>query len=308
MWDPRAANSVSTLSPPGRGWGCAGSDSSRDYNPSPHPSPYGRGSRTKFADGFPAYRSAPTIGYESHDRSRSAARRLRPHRRILHPPRHRAGRPARQREDRQGRDRGDRRRVRLRQIGHLLRGDAHPRSRRPHRRRRGALHRPRYPRRQRGSDAQPAWARNVDDLPEPARGAQSHPQGRPSDRGRAGAAFAGGFLRPHGQGDRDPRPGAHRPPARALPCLSVRALRRHVPACGDRAGARLPPATPHRRRADHRARRDHAEDGHGPHRRAHQAARHVDHPHHPRSRARRDLLRPRGGDGEGPRGGVRALA
>ena len=39
-----------------------------------------------------------------------------------------------------------------------------------------------------------------------------------------------------------------------------------------------------------------------------QAARHVDDPDHPRSRARRDLLRPRGGDGEGPRGGDRDLA
>ena len=39
-----------------------------------------------------------------------------------------------------------------------------------------------------------------------------------------------------------------------------------------------------------------------------QAARHVDHPDHPRPRARRHLLRPRGGDGEGPRGGDRAVA
>ncbi len=39
-----------------------------------------------------------------------------------------------------------------------------------------------------------------------------------------------------------------------------------------------------------------------------QAARHVDHPHHPRPRAGRDLLRPRGGDGEGPRGGDRGIA
>ena len=34
-------------------------------------------------------------------------------------------------------------------------------------------------------------------------------------------------------------------------------------------------------------------------------ARHVDHPHHPRSGARGGLLRPRGGDGEGQRGGDR---
>ncbi len=36
--------------------------------------------------------------------------------------------------------------------------------------------------------------------------------------------------------------------------------------------------------------------------RAHARARHVDHPDHPRSRPCRHLLRPRGGDGEGPRG------
>ena len=167
----------------------------------------------------------PTCGQlKPHDRPRSAARRLRPHRRILHPPRHRARGPACQREDRQGRDRGDRRRIRLRQVGHVLRGDAHSRPRRPHRRRRGAFHRPRYPRRQRRPDAQPARARNVDDLSEPARGAQPHPQGRTPDRGCPGAAFAGGFVGGDGQGHRDPRPGAHRPTARALPCLSVRAL------------------------------------------------------------------------------------
>src|SRR5437868_12061689 len=37
------------------------------------------------------------------------------------------------RSRRQGRDRRHRRRVRLRQIGHLVRGDAHSRSGRPHR-------------------------------------------------------------------------------------------------------------------------------------------------------------------------------
>ena len=43
-------------------------------------------------------------------------------------------------------------------------------------------------------------------------------------------------------GDRDARAGAHRAAARALSCLSVRAFRRHVPARGDRARARLPSA------------------------------------------------------------------
>ena len=44
--------------------------------------------------------------------------------------------------------------------------------------------------RQRRRHARPARPRNVDDLPEPARGAQSDPQGRPPDRGRAAGARA----------------------------------------------------------------------------------------------------------------------
>ena len=46
----------------------------------------------------------------------------------------------------------------------------------------------------------------------------------------------------------------------------------------------------------------------GPGRGADARARHVDHPHHPRSGARRRLLRPRGGDAEGPRGRDGAIA
>ena len=97
-------------------------------------------------------------------------------------------------------------------------------------------------------------------------------------------------------------------PRRALPRLSVRAVGRHVPARRDRAGARLPAAIADRRRADHRPRRHHAEGGDGADRRADARARHVDDPDHPRSRARRRLLRPRRGDGEGPRGGDRDVA
>ena len=98
------------------------------------------------------------------------------------------------------------------------------------------------------------------------------------------------------------RPGAHRAAARALSRLSVRAVRRHVPARRHRAGAGLPSAASDRRRADHRPRRHHAEDGDGPDRRADARARHVDDPDHARSRPRRHLLRPGRGDGEGPRG------
>ena len=59
-------------------------------------------------------------------------------------------------------------------------------------------------------------------------------------------------------------------PARALPRLSVRAVRRHVPARGDRARARLQSAAADRGRADHRPRRHHAEGGDGSGRRADQ--------------------------------------
>ena len=69
-------------------------------------------------------------------------------------------------------------------------------------------------------------------------------------------------------------------PARALPCLSVRTIRRHVPARGDRAGAGLQSAASDRGRADHRPRRHHAEGGDGPDRRTHQEQGHVDDPDH----------------------------
>ena len=96
-------------------------------------------------------------------------------------------------------------------------------------------------------------------------------------------------------------PGPHRPARGALSRLSVRAFGRHVPAHRHRARARLPAAAPDRRRADDRPRRDDAEGGDGPHRRADARARHVDDPHHPRSRPRRRLLRQGRRDGEGPR-------
>ena len=80
----------------------------------------------------------------------------------------------------------------------------------------------------------------------------------------------------------------------------VRAVGRHVPARGDRPGARLPAAAADRRRADHRPRRDDAEGGDGPGGRADARARHVDHPDHARPGPGGRLLRPRGGDAEGP--------
>ena len=53
------------------------------------------------------------------------------------------------------------------------------------------VHRHRRAHGERKRDARPARPRNLDDLPEPARGAQSDPQGRPPDRGRAAAARPG---------------------------------------------------------------------------------------------------------------------
>ena len=150
--------------------------------------------------------------------------------------------------------------------------------------------------------ARPARPRDVDDLPEPARGPEPDPQGGPADRGRAPPARPGPAGQRQGQGDQGPGDRAHRPARGALPRLPVRALGRHVPADRHRPRLVLPPAAPDRRRAHHRPRRDHAEGGHGPGRRPHPRARHVDHPHHPRSGPGRHLLRPGGGDGAGQGG------
>ena len=216
----------------------------------------------------------------SHDRA-AAARRQRSHGGIRHPPRHRQGRAARRHLRRQGRDARHRRRIRLRQVGDLLCGDADPRPRRQDRRGLGDVLRHRRQGRERRPDARSARPRNLDDLPEPARRAQSDPQGRRPDRGRAAPACAAGAgRRSRREGDRGAGAGQDRAPARALSRLSVRTVRRHVPARRDRAGAGLQSAAPDRGRADHRPRRHHAEGGDGPDRRADQAARHVDHPDH----------------------------
>ena len=209
---------------------------------------------------------------------------------------------------RQGRDARHRRRIRFRQVGDILRGDEDSRPRRQDRRGLGDVLRHRRQGCERKPDARPARPRNLDDLPEPAGGAQSDPQGRRPDRGRAAPARAAvDGHRSRRKGDRGAGAGQDRASARALSRVSVRTVRRHVPACRDRAGAGLQSAAPDRGRADHRPRRDHAEGGDGPDRRADQAAEYVDHPDHPRSRPRRRLLRPRDRDGKGPRGGDREI-
>ena len=189
---------------------------------------------------------------------------------------------------RQGRDRRHRRRVRLGQVGHVLRRDAHPRPRRPHRRRLGDVHRHRRARAPSEDEMRDLRGREMSMIFQNPRAALNpiRKVGRQIEDVLL-AARAGRLRRRHREGDRAPRPGAHRAPARALSRLSVRAVRRHVPARRDRAGAGLPAAAADRRRADHRPRRDHAEDRDGPDRRADARARHVDHPDHPRSRPRR---------------------
>ena len=238
---------------------------------------------------------------EHHDRP-AAARCPRSHRGVLHPSRHRQGRAACRHLRCQGRDPGDRRRIRLGQVGDVVCGDAHSRPCRPDCRGLGDVFRRRRQGGRRERGARPARTRDLDDLSESARSAQSDSQGRPADRGCAEAARAGRGQRSRGEGDRCPRAGQDRPSARALPCLSVRIVRRHVPACRHRAGTGLQSAASDRRRADHRPRRHHPEGGDGSDRRADEAPVDVDDPDHPRSWPRRRLLRPRRGDGEGPCG------
>ena len=170
--------------------------------------------------------------------------------------------------------------VRLRQVGDVLCRDADPRPRRQDRRGLGDVFRHRRQGRDRKPDARSARPRNLDDLPEPARGAQSDPESGRPDRGRAAPARAERGERPRREGDRGAGAGQDRPSPRALSRLSVRTLGRHVPARRDRAGAGLQSAAPDRGRADHRPRRHHAEGGDGPDRRTHQAPEHVDDPDH----------------------------
>ena len=120
------------------------------------------------------------------------------------------------------------------------------------------------------------------------RGAGHPPQRQPRRRLQGGA--------------RDARGSRHRGARAAHETVSVRALRRHVPARDDRDRADLPPAAADRRRADHRARRHHpgadpCADQKAAPRHRHRAA--ADHPRHGRRRRHggphlRDVCRARG--------------
>ena len=92
--------------------------------------------------------------------------------------------------------------------------------------------------------------------------------------------------------------GGHPRPAAAREELPARALRRPAAARDDRDGDRLRAQAPHRRRADHRARRHDPEADPRPDRRAAGEAPHVGALHHPRPRRGGRDRRPRGGDAE----------
>ncbi len=102
-------------------------------------------------------------------------------------------------------------------------------------------------------------------------------------RARARAAAAGRHHR-------------RRAPARAV---SASALRRHAPARDDRDRARLQSQAPHRRRADHRARRHHPGADPGADEGPVAPARHRADHHHAQSRRGRPLRRPRQRDVRG---------
>src|SRR6266568_5905894 len=208
--------------------------------------------------------------------------------------RHRAGqrhRPRRGRRLLRGLSRGDarhRRRIGMRKDRHLaLHPPPDPRAPRPHparqlhrvrgaeppdARSQGAARDPRQPDRDGVSGA--------DDVPEPGvhrgrpdrRGGGRAPGALPQGRAPAGHrhAPARGHPRPRGAGGRLPAP----------------AQRGDAPAGDDRHGAHLPPEAPHRRRADHGARRhDPGADPRAPRPPA-GGPRHGGHADHPRPRRR----------------------
>ena len=153
------------------------------------------------------------------------------------------------------------------------------------------------------ADAQPARARNLDDLPEPARGAQSDPQGRPPDRGRA----ARSTRRPTPPSVTEkaieildqvriarPRERYHAYPFELSGGMCQRVVIALALACRPQLLIADEPTTGLDVTTQKTVMDLIVE--------LTRAARHVDHPDHPRSRPRRHLLRPRRGDGEGPRG------
>ncbi len=109
-------------------------------------------------------------------------------------------------------------------------------------------------------DPRPA---HLDGVPGPA--VRAHPRlhrRRPDRRGDPGAPQGRGDQAARGQARRrTARPRRHPERRRARQGVPARVLRRHAAARGDRHGDRQRPGPDHRRRADHRARRDGAGAG-----------------------------------------------
>ena len=132
-----------------------------------------------------------------------------------------------------------------------------------------------------------------DDLPGADDGAQSaDAHRRPDRRGVRGPRAPRRSRAPRPGGGAVRRGGASRAGA-DRPRLPVPALRRAAAARDDRHGAGARARRPHRRRADHRARRHHPGPDPRPHPRSPAPARHGGDVHHPRLRRRRRDRRPR---------------
>ncbi len=140
----------------------------------------------------------------------------------------------------------------------------------------------------------------ADDLPE------SGPDDRIPDFGGADPAQGPVALRRRGRGPAPSRQGPDSGGAIAAARIPAPLLGRHAPAGDDRDGAGVPSEAPHRRRADHSARRDDSGADPRPHQEPAGRRGHVGPVHHPRhGRGGRDR-RPHGGDVSRQGGGNRA--
>ena len=117
--------------------------------------------------------------------------------------------------------------------------------------------------------------------------------------GTARTQRARGSVAPDGATVRRRR---HGPPGAQCPCLPARVVRRDAPAGDDRPRPGQQPRDPHRRRADHGARRHHPGPGASGAPGHAARARHRGHPDHPRPRRRLRRGDEDRGDVRGPRG------
>ena len=142
------------------------------------------------------------------------------------------------------------------------------------------------------ADARPARPRHRDDLPGPAVVAEPGRPDRPAGHRGAGAAPRPVRARRRRRRPRELLERVGIPdPERAAQGLPAPALRRHAAARADRDGAGLRAAAADRRRADHRARRDHPGADPGAAQGAGRGHRHRADHDHPRPRRRRRAVR-----------------